>query len=144
MVHANALRVIGQTLEQARVTTFKLEKHTDSYQLWIAKRLFSFGPGDILRRDAKAQKRRRSQFTPPRPPASLSQQLRGLGGYLDRIHVNSFCVEWAAGSALLEYERVSGERNLKTFTPEELQHLGLHGTSLRSSHYLFPRLDGDF
>ena len=56
MSHAKSLRVIGQTLEAARVTTFKLEKHAQPYRLWIADRLFSFGPADISRLDAKAQK----------------------------------------------------------------------------------------
>ena len=39
MSHAKSLRVIGQTLEAARVTTFKLEKHAQPYRLWIADRL---------------------------------------------------------------------------------------------------------
>ena len=141
MSHAKALRVIGQTLEGARVREFKLEKNTDTYQLWIAKRLFSFGPGDISRLDAQAQKRRRNHFTATRLSTSLSQQLRALGGHLDRIGVSSFRIVWMAGSALLRYERASGERNSRTFTLEELRQLGLHRTLLRSSHYLFPRLD---
>lgn len=141
MSHAKALRVIGQTLEAARVTTFKLEKHTDPYRLWIAKRLFCFGPGDISRLDAKAHKRRRNHSTATRLSTSLSQQLRALGGHLDRIGVSSFRIVWTAGSALLHYERMTGEWNSRTFTAEELHQLGLHRTLLRSSHYLFPRLD---
>jgi hypothetical protein len=144
MSHAKALRVIGQTLEAARVTTFKLEKHADPYRVWIAKRLFCFGPGDILRLDAQAQKRRRNHSTATRPSTSLSQQLRALGSHLDRIEVSSFRVVWTAGSALLDYKRVSGERNFRTFTAEELLQLGLHRTLLRSSHYLLPRLDEHF
>ena len=144
MSHAKALRVIGQTLEAARVTTFKLEKHADSYRVWIAKHLFCFGPGDISRLDSKAQKRRKNHSAATRPPTSLSQQLRALGGHLDRIEVSSFRVMWTAGSALLDYKRVSGERNFRTFTAEELRQLGLHRTLLRSRHYLCPQLDEFF
>jgi hypothetical protein len=56
MSHAKSLRVIGATLEAAQVTSFKLEKHAAPYRLWIAKRLFCFGPADISRLDARAQK----------------------------------------------------------------------------------------
>ena len=120
--HAKSLRVIGQTLEVARVTTFKLEKHAKPYHLWIADRLFSFGPADISRLDAKAQKRRKHHSSCMRRPTSLSQQLRTLGGYLDRIEVSSFRIVWTDGSALLDYKRVNGERNCRTFTAEELRH----------------------
>jgi len=141
MSHAKSLRVIGQTLEAARVTTFKLEKHAQPYRLWIADRLFSFGPADISRLDAKAQKRRKNQSSSTRRPTSLSQQLRALGGYLDRIEVSSFRIVWIPGSALLDYERINGERNSRAFTAEELRHQDLHRSLLRSSHQLFPRLD---
>lgn len=57
MSHAKSLRVIGATLEAAQVTSFKLEKHAAPYRLWIAKRLFCFGPADISRLDARAQKK---------------------------------------------------------------------------------------
>src|SRR5258708_13029837 len=120
------LRVIGQTLEAARVTTFKLEKHAQPYRLWIADRLFCFGPADISRLDAKAQKRRKNQSSSTRRPTSLSQQLRALGGYLDRIEVSSFRIVWTAGSALLDYERINGERNFRAFTPEDFPHKNLH------------------
>jgi len=56
MSHAKSLRVIGQTLQAAPVTTFKLEKHAGAYWLSIAKRLYCFGPADISRLDARAQK----------------------------------------------------------------------------------------
>ena len=141
MSHAKSLRVIGQTMETAGVKTFKLEKHAEPYRLWIADRLFSFGPADISRLDAKAQKRRKNQSSSTRRPTSLSQQLRALGGYLDRIDVSSFRIVWTADSALLDYERVNGERDCRAFTAEELRHRDLHRSLLRSSHQLFPRLD---
>ena len=93
MSHAKSLRVIGATLEAAQVTSFKLEKHAAPYRLWIAKRLFCFGPADISRLDARAQK---NHFT--RGSTSLSQQLRAAA--LHRIYLND------GGIALLRYSLV--------------------------------------
>lgn len=71
MSHAKSLRAIGQTLQTARVTTFKLEKHADLYRLWIANRLFCFGPADISRLDAQARKRRANHPSANRPSTAL-------------------------------------------------------------------------
>lgn len=141
MSHAKSLRAIGQTLQAARVTTFKLEKHADLYRLWIANRLFCFGPADISRLDTQARKRRANRSAVNRPLTALPQQLRALGGYLDRVEVRAFRIVWTGASALLEYERVNGERNRRVFPVEELRQLGLHRSLLRSSHYVFQRLD---
>ena len=142
MSHAKSLRVIGQTVEAAQVKAFTLEKHDDSYLLWITERLFCFTPADISRLDAQAQKRRRNPPTvATQPPKSLSQQLRALGGHLDRVEVCSFRLVWAGDSAILDYERANGERSYKSFTAEELRQLGLHRSLLRSGRYLFPQLD---
>ena len=135
MSHAKSLRVIGQTLEAADVRAFKLETHASSYRLWIAKRLFCFGPADILRLDALAGNKRQTHFT--RPSTSLSQQLRALGGQLDRIKARAFRIVWTGGAAILEYERVNGERNRRVFTAEELRQVGLNRSLLRSSGYFF-------
>ena len=141
MSHAKSLRVIGQTLQAAKVTSFKLEKHADGYRLWIAKRQFHFAPADISRLDAAAQKRRRSHRAVTRWSTSLSQQLRALGGYVDKIEVRSFRIVWAGDSAILEYERINGERKHRLFTAEELVQLGLQRSSLRSSNYVALLLD---
>ena len=141
MTHAKSLRVIGQTLQDARVPRFKLEKRADSFRLWIAKRLFCFNPADISRLDAEAQKRRKKRAIATRPPISLPQQLRALGSLLDRIEVCAFRVVWSGGSAILDYERVNGERNHKVFTVEELRQLDLHRGLLRSGHYFLPQLE---
>ena len=139
MSHAKSLRVIGQTLQAAQITTFKLQKHAVPYRLWIAKCLFCFGPADISRLDARAQKKRKSHFSRP-SNALLSQQLRALGGHLDRIEARAFRIVWTGGFAILEYERVNGERNRRVFTAEELRQVGLNRSLLRSSGYLLPQL----
>ena len=141
MSHAKCLRVIGQTLQDAQVPRFKLDKRADSYRLWIAKRLFCFNPADISRLDAEAQKRRKKHAIATRPPISLPQQLRALGSLLDRIEVCAFRVVWTGGSGILDYERTNGERNHKVFTAEELRQLDLHRGLLRSGHYFLPQLE---
>jgi hypothetical protein len=143
MSNDRALRVIGQTLEGAGIATFELEKQTHFYRLWIgSKHLFCFGPADISRLDAQGQKKRRGHPATARPPlASLSQQLRALGGALDRIEASAFRIMWTSDSAVLRYERSNGERNSRVFTAKELRQLGLHRSLLRSTRYIFPRLD---
>ncbi len=168
MSHAKSLRVIGQSLEAARVDTFELEKHDRHYLVWIvsstkadelislrdkdiapqnslqptADPLFCFSPADISRLDAQAQKRRRNQSSSPtRLSKMLSHQLRTLGDHLDRIEVSAFQIVWTPGSVLLDYQPLDGRRKSRVFTAEELQQLCLHGKWLRSSRDLFLRLD---
>jgi hypothetical protein len=132
MSHARALRVIGQTLEASQVSVFKLEKSEDCYRLWIAKDLFCFDEAEILRVDAQAQKRRAKQLTFPRPPSSLSQQIRALGDHFDRIQVRYFRLVWTSDCVIVEYQRFDEDRNAKVFTAEELRQLGLNRSLLRS------------
>ena len=142
MSHAKSLRVIGQSLEAAQVPRFKLTKDAESYQLWIAKYQFCFSPGDIARLDAQAQKRRVNRIAAPLPPKTLSQQLRALGTYLDRIDVRSFRLVWTADFAILEYENsVNKSGNSRVFTAEELRQLGLRRKLSRSTPYLAQQLN---
>jgi hypothetical protein len=140
--YAKSLRVIGQILEAAQVTTSKLKKHSELYHLWLGKNVFRFDPADIARLDALAQKRRRNfPGTATRPPESLSQQLRTLGSQLDRIDVRAFRIVWTESFAILEYKYINGERKRRVFTAEELWQLGSRRSSRRSNRYLFPQLD---
>ena len=142
MSYALSLRVIGQILEASRVATFKLQKNDEPYRISIGKNLFRLDPADIARLDALAQKKRRNfSGMAARPPNSLSQHLRALGGLLDRIDIRSFRIVWTGDSTILEYEQVNRQRNRRVFTPEELWQLTQHGSLLRSSRYLLPRLD---
>ena len=142
MSHAKSLRVIGQSLEAAKVATFELEKQGQRYLVWIASRVFCFSPADISRLDAQAQKRRRNQSSSTtRDSKMLSHQLRTLGDHLDRIDVSAFHIVWTADSVILDYQPLDGQRHCRTFATEELRQLCLHRSLLRSSRYLFPRLD---
>jgi hypothetical protein len=171
MSHAKSLRVIGQSLEAARIATFELEKHDEHYLVWIvslakadelilrdplsrkdvvpqsnrkttANPLFCFSRAEISRLDAQAQKRRRNQSSSAtRLSKMLSHQLRTLGDHLDRIEVSAFQIVWTPGSVLLDYQPIDGRRNCRIFTAEELRQLCLHGKCLRSSDHLFLRQD---
>ena len=170
MSHAKSLRVIGQALEAARMATFELEKYGPQYMLWsdsvseagekilrnalrhnnvvsqgarsISNRVFCFSPADISRLDAQAQKQRRNQSLSGTPTSKLlSHGLRTLGDHFDRMQVNAFRIEWNVDSVILDYQRITGQRNCKTFTAEELQHLCEHPRLRRASPYLFPKLD---
>jgi hypothetical protein len=170
MSHAKSLRVIGQLLEAAKVESFELEKLGQQYLVWsdsltkegelilrnalqddnfgtqknrsAIPNVFCFNPADISRLDARAQKRRRNQSSSTMPSSILlSHQLRSLGDHLDRIELNAFHIMWAAASVVLGYQPVHGDWSYRTFTAEELRQRDLHRKLLRSSHYVFPRLD---
>jgi hypothetical protein len=165
MSHAKSLRVIGQSLEAARISTFELEKYGPQYMLWTDSvteageailqnalrhnkaasqearhpRVFCFGPADISRLDAQAQKQRRNQSQSATPAEKLlSHGLRTLGDHFDRMQVHGFRIEWAMDSVSIHYQRVNGPSHSKTFTVEELRELCAHSSLRRSGLYLFP------
>jgi len=167
MSHAKSLRVIGQALEAARVLNFELEKYGPQYMVWTDSvteageailrsalrqnkagsqdarhpRVFCFGPADISRLDAQAQKQRRNQSRSGSATPTeklLSHSLRTLGDHFDRMQVNGFRVEWTLGSVSIHYQRVNGPLNYKRFTIEELRELCAHSSLRRSGLYLFP------
>jgi hypothetical protein len=165
MSHAKSLRVIGQALEAARVLNFELEKYGPQYMVWTDSvteageailrsalrqnkagsqdvrhpRVFCFGPADISRLDAQAQKQRRNQSLSATPTEKLlSHSLRVLGDHFDRMQVNGFRIEWTMESVIIHYQRVNGLSNSKTFTVEELRELCARSSLRRSGLYLFP------
>ena len=162
MAHAKSLRVIGQSLEVARAAAFELENDGQSYVVrsdsltqtgeWIlqnalsenefserrtrppiVKRSLRFSSPDIARLDAEGQKRRRNQTSSRMESGKLSQLLRTLGDHLDRTGVSAFHISWSPDSILVDYQRLDGESDSRTFTQEKLQQLGLHTRFRRSS-----------
>jgi hypothetical protein len=134
MVHSKSLRVIGQSLEAARVTTFELEKYGNYYVVWtdylteaderilnnalynhdfsaqvtrqsIAHRSFCFAAADITRLDAQSQRKRRNHSSSHRQESKLlSQLLRALGDHLDRTEVHTFHISWTPDSISIDYQ----------------------------------------
>ena len=162
MAHAKSLRVIGQSLEVVRAAAFELENDGHYYVVrsdsltqtgeWIlqnalsenefserrtrpptVKRSLRFSPPDISRLDAEGQKRRRNQTSSRMESSKLSQLLRTLGDHLDRTAVSAFHISWSPDSIFVDYQRLDGESDSRTFTPEKLQQLGLHTRFRRSS-----------
>lgn len=163
MPYAKSLRVIGQSLEAARVATFELKKDGQDYLVqsdslspsaaWILHDLkgensftgqnghrssptdpVRFTPLDISRLDSVWQKRRRHRSSfQTQVSSNLSQSLRSLGDHLDRTGVRSFCVSWKPDSVSLDYQEADGKSNYRTFSSQKLHQLGLHSRFRRSS-----------
>ena len=163
MAHAKALRVIGQSLEAARVVSFELEKDGQDYVVqsdsltpeaeWILrsaiseniltdagagptaiKSRFRFTPLDVSRLDSQRQKQRQIRI-PLQAPVSrrLSQLLRSLGDYFDSAGTDAFHVSWTPDSVSVNYQHADGQHDQRTFTAGKLQELGLHRRFRRSS-----------
>ena len=161
MAYAKSLRVIGQSLEVARVTTFELEKDGQDYLVqsdsltrtgeWILRQ--AIGERDLIaqssvtvnrplrftqlvisRLDSTGQRQRRNHASSQTQASNkLSQLLRSLGDHLDRTAVSAFHVSWNADSVCVDYQEPDGQSDSRTFTPEKLQQLGLHIRFRRSS-----------
>jgi hypothetical protein len=170
MPHAQSLRVIGQSLEVAKLPAFDLATDGLNYDLssdfltqtseWIlhhalspndisdqsahrsiSNRSVRFSPTNILRLDDQAQKQRRVDSSSHAQMYSrLSQLLRALGDYLDQTRVKTFHVSWNSNSASVDFQLADGQCDSRTFTAEKLEQLGLHSRFRRSSRV---RLDGD-
>src|SRR6266540_4347032 len=163
MTYAKSLRVIGQPLEVARVTTFELEKDGQDYLVrsdsltqtgdWILRNAISesdftqqsgrrssvhsplrFTPLDISRLDSYRQKQRRTHSSSPTQGSSkLSQLLRSLGDHLDRTAVSDFHISWIPDCVSVDYQEANGQSEYREFTAEKLQQLGSHSRFRRSS-----------
>ena len=155
MVHAKSLRVIGQSLEIAKLPVFELETEGPNYILksdyltkageWILRHALSprdipeasaqpspivrsvqFTPTDISRLDGQAQKQRVMTTADKQVHGRLSQLLRTLGDHLDRAEASAFRLWWAYDSAQVDYQLADGENDSRNFTAEKLDQLGWH------------------
>jgi hypothetical protein len=165
MTHAQSLRVIGQSLQLARVTTFELEKNGPAYLVrsdslspsgeWVlrhaisesdftkqsanpstANRPLRFAPPAISRLDSLGQQeRRKDSSSPTQESTKLSQLMRSLGDHLDRTEASGFQISWHPDSVAVEFHFSDGSSESRTFTTEKLQQLGSHSRFLRSSRF---------
>jgi hypothetical protein len=170
MSYAKSLRIIGQSLEVAKVRVFALEMDGPNYILrsgsltetaeWIlrhalrpndtseqterpsaANRTVRFTPVDILRLDEQAQRQRRNDLYPnPQSFGRLSQLLRALGDHLDQTKVSTFQISWTHDSVSVVFESVDSQGDSRTFSAEKLRELGSHLRFRRSSR---PRFDSN-
>jgi len=163
MGHAISLRVIGQSLEAAKLQAFELETEGPNYLVrsesltatseWVLRHALSprdfsghsvrqssaplsvrFIPADIARLDEQARKQRTVNFSPHKQTYHrLSQLLRALGDQLDRAEVTTFHISWKFSSATVDFQSIDGRSDSRTFTAEKLEQLGSHSRFRRAS-----------
>jgi hypothetical protein len=163
MAHSKSLRVIGQSLEAARLSAFELRMDGSDYFVssdvlttaaeWILRHAVSptdepehgtpqsqlirsvrFNPITISRLDDQARKQRRNDFLPNRQAYNrLSQLLRALGDHLDQSDVSAFQISWRQDSASVNFNSLNGQSDSRTFTADKLHQLGSHLRFRRSS-----------
>ena len=161
MTHAKSLRVIGQSLENAKLQAFELTTDGPNYVAqsdsldaaseWILRQALSpvsersarhstssqsirFTPVDISRLDDQAEKQRKINPSPnTQVYRRLSQLLRALGDHLDRTQVNAFHISWTPSSVYVDFQLLDGQSDSRTFTAEKLEQLGSHSRFRRSS-----------
>jgi hypothetical protein len=165
VAHATSLRVIGQSLEAARLTVFELRMEgedllvvTDALSQtaeWILRRglydhwkeetdrpainqTVRFTPLDISLLDRQARRQRGVGLTPSRQAFNrLSQLLRTVGEHLDRTDANSFRVLWGSAEILVDSASADGHHDVRTFSVEKLEQLGSSLRFRRSSRSQF-------
>lgn len=163
MAHARSLRVIGQSLEVAKLRGFELETDGLIYVVrsdsltqtgeWILRhglnlndireqsarqstvtRSVRFTPADISRLDDQSQRQRKIKFSPHTPEyARLSQLLRTLGDHLDRTEVIAFQISWTSDLVSVDFRSRDGQSNSRTFTTKKLEQLGSYSRFQRSN-----------
>jgi hypothetical protein len=156
MAHAKSLRVIGQSLEAAKLRTFQVETDGINYALrsnamsaaseWIVRHAISpygvpeqqgrqsptdrsvcFTPTDISRLDQQGQKQRGIHAAPEAERyRRLSQLLRTLGDHIDRAEANTFKISWTPSFITVDFQSKDGHGESRTFTVEKLEQLGRH------------------
>jgi hypothetical protein len=167
MAHAKSLRVIGQSLEVAKLLAFELETDGPNYVLrsdsltntgeWILRHALSphnfsdensrqspvsrsvrFSPTDISRLDHQARKQRRLDSSPPKQTYGRpSQLLRALGDHLDQTQVIGFHISWTSTSVSVDFQSLNGQSDSRTFTTDKLQELGSHSRFRRSTTFRY-------
>jgi hypothetical protein len=162
MAYAQSLRVIGQSLDAARLVNFELENDGKSYLMrsdsltqtseWILRdavrenestvamgqsgtvnRSLVFTQAVVSRLDAQGQRRRNSSSSRAEASKGISQLLRTLGDHLDRAEARAFRISWNPVSVSVDYERVNGADDSRTFSVEKLQELSSRTKFRRSN-----------
>ena len=158
MTHAKSLRVIGQSMENAKLQNFELNTDGSNYLAqsdsldaaseWILRQALTpvsarepifdssvrFTPADISRLDNQAEKQRKINPSPhTQAYRRLSQLLRTLGDYLDRMAVSTFHGSWASSSVVVDFHLPDGRIDFRTFAAEKLEQLGSHSRFRRAS-----------
>jgi hypothetical protein len=154
VAHSKCLRVIGQSVEAAKLQSFELETDGANYVLrsnsmsaaseWILRHAVNpygvpeqrarqsnadhsvrFTLTDVLRLDLQGQKQRRNGSAPqPERYRRTSQLLRALGDHCERAGLRTFHISWTPGLISVDFQSEEGQRETRTFTIEKLEQLG--------------------
>jgi hypothetical protein len=154
--YAQSLRVIGQALENLRISAFVLEKQSDKYivrewepgfltniadEVWglgnsrvaspskESSDLLAYDNADTERLEAIGRKNRSSNVT---HDYEISSGLRVVGDYLDRERAEAFTIWWATEFVTVKYNSCVGTLKTTNFTLQNLQDLKV-GMYLRRS-----------
>ena len=93
-----------------------------------------YGPLDIARLNARAQKKRDPHGVEQKLEADrLAELLRTLGEHLDSKGATAFKILWAHNSVSVDYQTPNEVHERKDFTVEKLQQLALYSRFRRSS-----------
>lgn len=83
--------------------------------------------------DARGRRKRRRRFSAYAGGSrTLSQRLRTLGKYLDRVDTNSFQIYWSADSVFVDYELTGGSHIRESLSMTKLQELGVRSRFRRA------------
>lgn len=154
--HSKCLRVIGQSVEAAKLQGFELETDGASYVLrsnsmsaaseWILRHAVNpygvpeqrarqsnpdhsvrFTLTDILRLDEQGQKQRKIRSASQGERYRRpSQLLRALGDHCDRAGLSAFHISWTPSFISIDFQSEDGQSETRTFTIEKLEQLGSH------------------
>ena len=153
MTHATSLRVIGQSLEVAKLPAFELGVDGADYIVrsdsltktgeWILRHALSpnqfsdqstqrssvdptvrFRASDLSRLDDQARKQRRIDSAISQQTFRLSQLLRALGDYLDQTGAGAFHISWDHAAVTVDFQAVDGQSDSRRFTVQKLEQLG--------------------
>lgn len=158
--YAQSLRVIGQALENLRISAFVLEKQTDKYivrdwepsflrsiadEIWgshdscLASRtkkssdLLVYDKADTVRLETVGRASRESGMI--YDTYEISSGLRVVGDYLDKQRAVAFSVWWSTESVTVRFNRVAGAPKETNFTLQNLQDLNVGMYLRRSSRH---------
>lgn len=94
-----------------------------------------YEPVIIARLDAQGRRKRRNLVSAQaQAPSKASQQLRTLGGHLDRIEARAFTISWNYPDFVkIGYQTADGQHEQRTFSFEKLDELGFHMRIRRST-----------
>ncbi|HZD39837.1 MAG TPA: hypothetical protein VE131_03895 [Terriglobales bacterium] len=94
-----------------------------------------YSPSYLSWLDARGRRKRRRRFSAQtRGSKSISQLLRTLGRYLDRVDTHTFQIRWSPGAVVVDYELSGGSHIRESLSFAKLQELQMRMRFRRAPH----------